>query len=237
MRTSRTALGILAAGVTALAIAATPAIAATAAGMGNNGTGSGTCTATGQPAAGQQNMTGSKGMGNRGQGTGNRGQGMGNRGPGAGSGAQGAITAPMGTLTNAQKAELSAMAEEEKVAHDLYVALSVKYPELRQFANIAKAELQHLTAVRTVMERYGIADPTTGYAAGEFKTDAFQTLYDDLLKGATDSTKALAAGIAVEKADIADLKAATIGVTAPDVLQVYGSLLRGSERHLVAFGG
>ncbi len=223
MRTSRTALGILAAGVTALAIAATPAIAATAAGMGNNGTGTGTCTSTGQQATGQQNMSGSKGMGKRGPGTGNRGQGT--------------ITAQMGTLTTAQRTELAAMAEEEKVAHDLYVALAAKYPELRQFTNIAKAELQHLTAVRTVMDRYGIADPTVGYAVGEFKSAAFQTLYDDLLAGATTSTKALAAGIAVEKADIADLKAATTGLTAPDVLQVYGSLLRGSERHLVAFGG
>ena len=160
MRTSRTALGILAAGVTALAIAATPAIAATATGMGNNGTGTGTCTVTGQPATGQPN--GSRGMGGRGQG-----MGMGTRG-------QGTVTAPMGTLTAAQRTELAAMAEEEKVAHDLYVALAAKYPELRQFANIPKAELQHLAAVRTVMARYGIADPTVGYAAGEFKSAAFR---------------------------------------------------------------
>lgn len=232
MRTSHTALGILAAGVTALAIAATPAIAATAAGMGN-GNGTGTCTMTGQQATGQQNMNG---MGNRGPGRGS-GQGMGNRGPGAGMAGLGAITAPMGTLTAAQKAELAAMAEEEKVAHDLYVALAAKYPELRQFTNIAKAELQHLTAVRTLMDRYAIADPTTGYPAGEFASATFQTLYDDLLTGATDSTTALAAGMAVERADIADLKEAMTDVTAPDVLQVYAHLLRGSERHLVAFGG
>ncbi len=232
MRTSRTALGIFAAGVTALAIAATPAIAATASGMGN-GTGTGTCTATGQPAAGQQGMYGFQGRGGRGQGQG-MGTGMGNRGPGMGTAGQG-ITAPMGTLTTAQKAELAAMAEEEKIAHDLYVALAKKYPELRQFANIARAELQHLTAVRTLMKRYGIADPTAGTDAGEFATDAFQELYDGLLAGATDSTKALAAGVAVEKADIADLKAATAGLKAPDVLQVYGNLLAGSERHLVAF--
>lgn len=232
MRTSRTALGILAAGVTALAIAATPAIAATAAGMGY-GDGTGTCTMTGQPTTGQQNMNG---MGNRGPGRGN-GQGMGNRGPGAGMAGQGAITAPMGTLTDAQKVELAGMAEEEKVAHDLYVALAAEYPELRQFANIANAELQHLTAVRTLMDRYGIADPTAGYADGKFKTAAFQTMYDDLLAGATTSAKALAAGITVESADIADLKAAISGLTAPDVIQVYGHLLRGSERHLVAFGG
>lgn len=229
MRTSRTALGILAAGVTALAIAATPAIAATATGMGNNGTGTGTCTATGQPAAGQQNANGSRGMGGRGQGTG---MGMGN-----GTRRQGAITAPMGTLTAAQRTELAAMAEEEKVAHDLYVALAAKYPAAPQFANIAKAEVQHLTAVRTVMTRYGIADPTAGFADGKFKSAAFQTLYNDLLAGATDTAKALAAGIAVEKADIADLKAAMTGLTAPDVQQVYTNLLRGSERHLVAFGG
>ena len=228
MRTSRTALGIIAAGVTALAIAATPAIAATAAGLGNNGNGSGTCTMTGQPAAGQQTMNGFQGKGKRGQG-----QGMGNRGPGMAG--QGAITAPMGTLNDAQKAELAAMAEEEKVAHDLYVALAKKYPELRQFTNIAKAELQHLTAVRTLMDRYGVADPTKRFAAGEFKTPAFQTMYNDLLAGATDSAKALAAGVAVEKADIADLKAAIKAVDAPDVLQVYGNLLAGSERHLVAF--
>jgi hypothetical protein len=228
MRTSRTALGIFAAGVTALAIAATPAIAATASGMGS-GPGTGTCTATGQPAPGQHGMNGFPGRGGRGQG-----MGLGNRGPGMGTAGQG-VTAPMGTLTTAQKTELAAMAEEEKVAHDLYVALGTRYPELRQFANIAKAELQHLTAVRTLMDRYAIADPTAGYFAGEFKTTAFQTLYDDLLAGATDSTKALAAGVAVEKADIADLKAATTGMTAPDVLQVYGNLLAGSERHLVAF--
>jgi len=229
MRTSRTALGIIAAGVTALAIAATPAIAATAAGMGN-GNGTGTCTMTGQPATGQQTMNGFQGMGKRGQG-----QGMGNRGPGAGMAGQGAITAPMGTLTTAQRAELASMAEEEKVAHDLYIALAAKYPDLPQFAHIANAELQHLTAVRTVLDRYGITDPTTGSAAGEFTTAAFQTMYDELLASATTSAKALAAGVTVEKADIADLKAATADVTAPDVLQLYSNLLRGSERHLVAF--
>lgn len=220
MRTSRTALGILAAGVTALALAAAPALAATASGMGNNGPGNGTCTATGSQS---MNGFGSKGMGNRGQGMGNRGQG--------------GITAPMGTLTTAQRAEVAAMAEEEKVAHDLYVALAATYPELRQFANIAKAELQHLAAVRALMDRYGIADPTSDYAAGKFKSPAFQTMYTQLLAGATDAAKALAAGATVEAADIADLKAAISGLAAPDVRQVYGNLLRGSQRHLVAFGG
>ncbi len=221
MRTRRAAVGFIAAGVTALALVATPAFAATVSGLGNGQNGTGTCTGTGQPGTGQQQMNG------------NGGPGMGGRGPGAGNGSM--VTAPMGTLTAAQKTELAAMAEEEKVAHDLYVALAATFPELRQFSNIARAELQHLTAVRAMLDRYGIADPTAVQAAGSFTTPAFQSLYNGLLASATTSATALAAGIAVETADIADLKAAMVGLTAPDVLQVYTSLLRGSERHLAAF--
>ena len=54
------------------------------------------------------------------------------------------------------------MAEEEKLAHDVYVALAARYPDLMQFARIQRSETMHLTAVRTLLTRYGIADPTTG---------------------------------------------------------------------------
>ena len=41
----------------------------------------------------------------------------------------------------------------------------------------------------------------------------------------------------VESTDVTDVKSAVIGVTAPDVLQVYANLLAGSQRHLVSLGG
>lgn len=170
------------------------------------------------------------------------GRGAGN-GPGAGpasrmqGGMAGQSTVASGTLSATQKTMVATMAEEEKLAHDLYVALGAKYPDVVQFPRIARSETMHLTAVRTLLTTYGITDPTAGLAAGTFASPAVQTLYDDLLKGATSSTAALAAGVTVEKLDIEGLTAALSGVTAPDVVQVLTNLLTGTQRHLLAFGG
>ena len=59
------------------------------------------------------------------------------------------------------------LVEEEKLAHDVYVALSEIY-DANQLRNIPAAELQHQDAVRVLLDRYGLDDPTIGAAAGEF---------------------------------------------------------------------
>jgi hypothetical protein len=142
-----------------------------------------------------------------------------------------------GTLTAEQKTVLTEMAAEEKVAYDLYIAFAQKYDET-VFSRVAQAETKHLAAVRTLLERYGITDPTVGLDAGKFSTDSAQKLYDSLLaQGSASVDAAFEAARTVEKTDIADLTAASVGVTAPDVRAVYTNLLAGSERHLVAFGG
>jgi len=142
-----------------------------------------------------------------------------------------------GTLTADQKTVLTQMAAEEKVAYDLYIAFAEKYDEA-VFSKVAQAEAKHQDAVRTLLERYDITDPTVGLDAGDFATEAAQEMYDSLLaQGSASLDAALEAARTVEKLDIADLTAATEGVTAPDVLKVYERLLAGSERHLVAFGG
>ncbi|GAA4711657.1 DUF2202 domain-containing protein [Phytohabitans rumicis] len=72
-----------------------------------------------------------------------------------------ATDVPSGTLTGAQRTTLAAMAEEEKLAHDLYQAFGGRY-DADVFDRIAAAETRHLAAVRTLLDRYGIADPTAG---------------------------------------------------------------------------
>ena len=144
---------------------------------------------------------------------------------------------PTGTLTATEMTTLASMAEEEKLAHDVYLALGAKFPEVWQFGRIVNSETMHQRALRTLMTRYGIADPTAGLAAGQFTSVRFQTMYDDLISTATTSAKALEAGVAVEKADIADLTSALSGLTAPDVSQVYTNLRNASQHHLAAFGG
>jgi hypothetical protein len=145
------------------------------------------------------------------------------------------VTAQQGTLTDAQKTTLASMAQEEKLAHDLYVAFAARYDAV-VFDHIAAAESQHLTVVRTLLQRYGVTDPTGNQPAGTFTDPAVQATYDKLLaQGEQSLSAALAAGQQVERTDIADLKAALNGLTAPDVKQVYTNLLAASERHLTAF--
>lgn len=178
------------------------------------------------------------GMGRNGQGVGRQGAGMQGRGPGMGAGMGADLTnVASGTLTAAQKTQLAAMAEEEKLAHDLYVAFADKYGTT-VFTRIPNAETRHLAEVRILMERYAVADPTAGQSTGTFSSASVQQQYTKLLAQGTASVDAAyAASRTVEATDITDLKSASAGMTAPDVLQVYKNLLAGSQRHLLAFGG
>jgi hypothetical protein len=195
---------------------------------------SGVCDGT---AAGRGNGQGKNGQGMNGQGNGRQGRGAGmGAGGGAGMGAD-LTNVASGTLTATQKTSLAAMAEEEKLAHDLYVTLAARYGTT-PFSRISNAETRHLTEVRLVLTRYNITDPTAGKAVGTFATPSTQQLYNKLVAQGTASVDgAYAAARTVEKTDIADLNKAKAGVTAPDVLAVYSHLLAGSQRHLVAFGG
>ena len=224
----------IAAGVTALALVASPALAQAGPwSTGSSPTGT-TCPMLDGTGTGAANGTGyAMGRGN-GQGAGlGRGNGM----QGGGMAGAGTALAASGTLTASQKTALVGMADEEKLARDLYTVLATRYPGDVQFSRIVRAESNHLAAVRTLLARYGGTDPTASLPAGSFANPATTSLYTGLLAGATSDATALAAGVAVEKDDIAALNTAKAGVTAPDVLQVYSNLLTASQRHLTAFGG
>lgn len=172
-----------------------------------------------------------------GMGSGNGMGGSGMMGSGArdGSCLNPAVTAAKGTLTAQQKATLVAMTQEEKLAHDLYVTFADKY-DVVVFDRIAAAETRHLAAVRTLLTRYGVTDPTAGKATGQFSDAAVQATYDKLLaQGQAGQAAALKAGVTVEQTDIADLTAALDGLSAPDVKQVYTHLRAASQHHLAAF--
>lgn len=166
------------------------------------------------------------------------GKGMGS-GMGSGSGASTLLPpASSGTLTDAQKATLLEGAEEEKMAHDLYVAFSKLYSNDEVFAHISGAETKHLEQIRALLDRYNLTDPTTTEAPGQFSSPTIQKLYDTLLaQGTASRDGAFEAAQTVEKTDITDLTAAIKATPPQDVVSVYEHLLTGSEHHLTAFGG
>lgn len=145
------------------------------------------------------------------------------------------LTSPSGTLTDAQRTTLAANAEEEKLAHDLYTEFANRYDPVI-FDRIAAAETAHLDAIRTLLTRYQITDPTAGQAAGHFTTPSVQATYDRLLaQGTTSERAALQVGQTVETSDLDALHTALNGLTAPDVQRVYTHLSTASQHHLTAF--
>jgi hypothetical protein len=140
---------------------------------------------------------------------------------------------PSRGLTAPEKEGLLYMAEEEKLAGDVYLALNEKW-SLRVFENIGKAERTHEAAVKTLLERYSLPDPTK--MAGEFSNETLQGLYDDLVsRGSASAKDALQVGAAIEEIDILDLEERMVQTDREDILLVYANLKRGSENHLRAF--
>ncbi len=140
---------------------------------------------------------------------------------------------PYGELTASEKEGLFFMAEEEKLAGDVYLALDEKW-NLRVFDNIGRAERTHEAAVKTLLERYSLPDPTKG--AGEFSNEKLQALYDDLVsRGSSSQEDALWVGAAIEEIDILDLEERMAQTDREDILLVYDNLKKGSENHLRAF--
>jgi hypothetical protein len=130
---------------------------------------------------------------------------------------------------------LTFIVQEEKLAHDLYVQLA-STSGAQQFANIVNSESTHISLVQGLLVSYNIVDPTVGLAEGEFLDQDLQALYDSLLaSGSVDRAGAIAAGIAVEEKDIADLEAMLASDLPSDVASVLERLLSGSQNHLAAF--
>ncbi len=141
-----------------------------------------------------------------------------------------------GTELSAAEADgIVFMVEEEKLARDVYSTLGDIWG-VPIFDKIASAEQIHMDAVLSLVSAYGLADPSSGMAAGEFVDPELQTLYDDLVTtGSRSLEDALEVGAVVEEVDIEDLYDYLAEASKPDVTAVYERLLSGSENHLRAF--
>lgn len=139
------------------------------------------------------------------------------------------------TITAAQKAQLIYIIQEEKLARDVYTALAAKgYSQ--KFGNITSSEQTHMNLVAGLLKTYGIANPTTGLKPGVFKDKTLTALYAKIMSTATKSSAdAIAAGVLIEKTDIADIEKMLKGFTQQDINSVLNSLLSGSKKHLAAF--
>ncbi len=137
-------------------------------------------------------------------------------------------------LTEDEIAGLVFMREEEKLARDVYLAMYSLWNQ-PVFQNIASSEQSHMDAILTLLNRYGIPDPASP-EVGVFNNHELQDLYTNLVAWGDDSLiDALLVGGAIEEIDILDIQALMDATDKVDIIQVYQSLLDGSENHLRAF--
>ena len=142
---------------------------------------------------------------------------------------------PNATISTDVADMLTFMVQEEKLARDVYALAIDEYGD-RVFTNINRAESNHMAELQVLLDRYDVADPTANAAPGEYAEDELTGMYADLAaQVSSDRAGAVDAGIAVETADIADLKDALELAAPADVTAVLENLLAGSERHLAAF--
>jgi hypothetical protein len=138
-------------------------------------------------------------------------------------------------LSDAEKASLTLMREEEKLARDVYVYLYDIWGT-PIFSNIATSEQTHMNAIKTLLVRYGIPDPAANKEPGEFANSDLQDLYNSLIiQGRASLIEALQVGVFIEETDIHDLKDGIASTKRKDIMTVYSNLLQGSLNHLKAF--
>jgi len=139
------------------------------------------------------------------------------------------------TLTQTQAEGLTFLAEEEKVARDVYLYLFEKWGA-KVFSNIASSEQKHMDSVEKLLESYELLVPETMDEEGVFIDENLQAMYDTLIQqGDISLQEALEVGVLIEETDIDDIQILLQENPPSDVTKVYENLLDGSHNHLDAF--
>jgi hypothetical protein len=100
-----------------------------------------------------------------------------------------------------------------------------------------KSEQTHMDNVAVILKKYNFFNPTLTRAAGVFRDQELQALYNELTeKGSASVAEAFAVGIAIEELDISDLEKMLKATSMPaDMRDMMERLLKASYNHLAAF--
>ncbi|MEZ4898033.1 MAG: sigma-70 family RNA polymerase sigma factor [Saprospiraceae bacterium] len=84
-------------------------------------------------------------------------------------------------LSDDEITALQFMRQEEKMARDVYFAMNERYDQ-KVFANIIRAEQQHMDAINCLLDKYRLADPVLGLGYGEFADAGLVKWYGELIE-------------------------------------------------------
>jgi hypothetical protein len=138
-------------------------------------------------------------------------------------------------LSVTEKDNILYLYEEEKLAHDIYVAMYNLYGAYI-FNNISESEQRHMDSVAKLISKYELDDSVIDNDPGIFTNLIIQGEYNRLLgDGKQDLTSALWVGVEIEVMDIGDIENMLKETEKADIERVLSNLLDGSKNHLDAF--
>ena len=138
-----------------------------------------------------------------------------------------------GTVTEGEANGILWMADEEKMARDVYVYFNEKY-KLPVFRNISRSEAIHMKAVGNLISAFKLTYEGND-TPGEYVNDAITKMYTELTeKGSVSLVEALKAGALIEETDILDLEKEILSADNVTVKRVFTNLLlaRSEERRV-----
>lgn len=142
---------------------------------------------------------------------------------------------PKQEISSSEEKHLIYLREEEKMARDFYSVMSDKWG-LRPFANIKGSEQRHMSAIKSMLDKYAISDPVKDNSTGVFANNDIKILYDNfIVQGNKSEIDALKSAAEIEEVDINDLMSAIKDTDNDDLKLVYNNLLKASGNHLRAF--
>ncbi len=147
------------------------------------------------------------------------------------------IFAQIAFLSEEEQQDLQYMLEEEKLARDVYVALSEKWDH-PAFKNISASEDRHFASVKLVAEKHNLQIPQNVVKdqTGKFDNKELQALYTELVNtGSQSLIAALQVGAKIEELDIKDLEAAMARTQNEQLTGLYTRLQSASQKHLRSF--
>ena len=138
--------------------------------------------------------------------------------------------------TGAQRAALRFVAEQERLAMDLFLDLYNEWGD-PVLLDLHTAEQTHRDAVVWLLGKYGLPDPAGGLPSGVYDDPELQALSDDLFFIGTERfTGALTAGAILAEASIDELEyQLDVEVDTWDVEFLYDTLLLAERNHLRLF--
>jgi len=161
-------------------------------------------------------------------------------------------------LTIAEEQHLTFMREEEKLARDVYIVFSQMYPRSRAFGRIDDSEQKHTDAVKKLLDKYDVVDPSTNDNVGVFTGAEYSEYFTEkfnefVTKGEMSVLDAMYVGAFIEELDMIDINYCNQQILdanvelytrddcglkstdRADVQRTLNNLLNGSRNHLRAY--